>query len=143
MIGASQKAQYCCRTARSRGGGRCLPAADHGRDRRADRRRAGGAEVAGRARRGAKRRSLGTAEAGPVHIWHAQALVACADLSGRTPDLLVEALSRHPMVAVPQLIAGTGVTRPALHRNLGLFEARGLVREVTRQGRFRVWAARG
>ena len=77
-----------------------------------------------------------------LRAWRAQALAACADLSGRTPVLLAEALSRHPMVAVPQLIAETGASRPALHRNLGLFEARGLVREVTGQGRFKVWAAR-
>lgn len=77
-----------------------------------------------------------------LRAWRAQALAACAELSGRTPVLLVEALSRHPMVAVPQLMAETGASRPALHRNLGLFEARGLVREVTGQGRFKVWAAK-
>lgn len=77
-----------------------------------------------------------------LRAWRAQALAACVDLSGRTPVLLVEALFRHPMVAVPQLMAETGASRPALHRNLGLFEARGLVREVTGQGRFKVWAAK-
>lgn len=37
----------------------------------------------------------------------------------------------------------TGKSRAAVQRNLTLFQARGLVREVTGQGRFRFWKAVG
>lgn len=73
--------------------------------------------------------------------WRVRAEAATADLSGRTPRLLLDGLERHPMVAVPQLAAETGASRPALQRNLAILEARGLAREVTGQGRFKVWAA--
>lgn len=73
--------------------------------------------------------------------WRLQAEAETADLSGRTPRLLIDGLLRHAMVAVPQLVAETGASRPALQRNLAIFEARGLVREVTGQGRYKVWAA--
>ena len=74
--------------------------------------------------------------------WRARAEAETADLSGRTPRLLIDGLLRHPMAAVPQLVAETGASRPALLRNLAILEARGLAREVTGQGRYRVWAAR-
>lgn len=74
--------------------------------------------------------------------WRSQAETSTGDLSGRTPGLLIGGLLRHPMIAVPQLVSETGASRPAVLRNLALFEKRGLVREVTGQGRFRVWAAR-
>ena len=74
--------------------------------------------------------------------WRARAEAATADLSGRTPGLLTGALLRRPMAAMPQLVSETGASRPALLRNLAIFEQRELVREVTGQGRFRVWAAR-
>ena len=35
----------------------------------------------------------------------------------------------------------TGASRAAVQRNLDSFGARGLVREITGQGRFRMWAA--
>lgn len=74
--------------------------------------------------------------------WRARAEAETADLSGRTPGLLIAGLLRLPMAAVPQLVSETAASRPALLRNLALFEARGLAREVTGQGRYRVWAAR-
>ncbi|AYF03856.1 hypothetical protein PY32053_04338 (plasmid) [Paracoccus yeei] len=77
-----------------------------------------------------------------LRAWRARAEAGTADLSGRTPRLLVDALARHVMVALPQLVAETGASRPALARALAILEARGLVREVTGQGRYRVWAAR-
>ena len=39
--------------------------------------------------------------------------------------------------------AETGASRAAVQRNLDVLTARGLAREVTGQGRFRVWAATG
>ncbi|WP_140846698.1 hypothetical protein [Paracoccus sp. FO-3] len=74
--------------------------------------------------------------------WRVQAEAGTADLSGRTPRLLIDGLLRHSMAAVPQLVAETGASRPALLRNLAILEQRGLAREVTGQGRYRVWAAR-
>ena len=74
--------------------------------------------------------------------WHRRATAATADLSGRTPALMITALAAQPMLAVPQTEAATGASRAAVQRNLDALMARGLVREVTGQGRFRVWAAR-
>ena len=74
--------------------------------------------------------------------WRAQAATATADLSGRTPARLIAALAAHPMLAAPQAETETGASRAAVQRNLDALNARGLVREVTGQGRFRVWAAR-
>ena len=75
--------------------------------------------------------------------WRARAEAQTADLSGRTPRLLIDALLRHVMVAVPQLVTETAASRPALERNLAILQQRGLVREVTGQGRYKVWAVRG
>ena len=74
--------------------------------------------------------------------WRSQAATATADLIGRTPGLLIDSLLRYPMIAAPQIVTETGASRPAVLRNLALFEERGLVREITGQRRFQVWAAR-
>ena len=73
--------------------------------------------------------------------WRARAEAETADLQGRTPARLIAALVAHPMLAAPQAEAETGASRAAVQRNLDVLVARGLVREVTGQGRFRVWAA--
>lgn len=73
--------------------------------------------------------------------WRARAEAETADLQGRTPARLIAALVAHPMLAAPQAEAATGASRAAVQRNLDTLVARGLVREVTGQGRFRVWAA--
>ncbi|MFN7609750.1 MAG: hypothetical protein ACK5QX_02270 [bacterium] len=46
------------------------------------------------------------------------------------------------MVSAPLAEEITGASRAAVQRNLGTLTERGLTREVTGQGRFRVWAAR-
>lgn len=74
-------------------------------------------------------------------IWVQRAEAETADLSGRTPARLIAALAAHPMLAAPQAEAETNASRAAVQRNLDVLVARGLVREVTGQGRFRVWAA--
>jgi hypothetical protein len=76
-----------------------------------------------------------------VATWQARAEAETTDLSGRTPARLIAALAAHPMLAAPQAEAETGASRAAVQRNLDVLVARGLVREVTGQGRFRVWAA--
>ncbi len=73
--------------------------------------------------------------------WRAKAEAATADLQGRTPARLIAALAAHPMLAAPQAELETGASRAAVQRNLDTLVARDLVREVTGQGRFRIWAA--
>jgi hypothetical protein len=74
--------------------------------------------------------------------WRARAETETADLSGRTPARLIAALTALPMLGGAQAEAESGASRAAVLRNLDVLQARGLVREVTGQGRFRVWAAR-
>ena len=71
--------------------------------------------------------------------WRVKAEVATADLSGRTPILLVQALIEWPLLSAPMAEGITGASRAAVQRNLTLMEDRKLVREVTGQGRFRFW----
>lgn len=74
--------------------------------------------------------------------WRAQAEAETADLTGRTPARLIAALSARPMLGAAEAEAEAGASRAAVQRNLDLLHARGLVREVTGHGRFRVWAAK-
>ncbi|MEL7087437.1 MAG: hypothetical protein AAGL98_03195, partial [Planctomycetota bacterium] len=74
-----------------------------------------------------------------LEAWQATAETATADLSGRTPGLLIEALRAWPYLSAPMAERLAGVSRAAVRRNLGEFERRGLVREVTGHGRFRMW----
>lgn len=46
-----------------------------------------------------------------LRAWRARAEAGIADLSGRTPRLLIDALARQVMVALPQLVAETGASR--------------------------------
>lgn len=73
--------------------------------------------------------------------WRARAEADTSDLQGRTPAQLIAAMAGHPMLAAPQAEAETGASRATIQRNLDVLQARGLIREVTGQGRFRVWAA--
>ncbi|MCW1934893.1 hypothetical protein [Pararhodobacter zhoushanensis] len=74
--------------------------------------------------------------------WRTRADGAIADLSGRVPGLLLEVLQNWPLVPAPLAEAQTGASRAAVQRNLDRLSERGLIREVTGQGRFRVWVAR-
>lgn len=76
-----------------------------------------------------------------VADWQARAAAGTADLSGRTMPRLIAALAAHPLVSAPAAEAATGASRAAVQRNLARLEARGLVREVTGQGRYRLWTA--
>ncbi|MDZ4311977.1 MAG: helix-turn-helix domain-containing protein [Cypionkella sp.] len=77
-----------------------------------------------------------------VQAWQGHATQAVADLSGRTPALLVALLARWPMMSAPMAEAETGASRAAVQRNLQSLTQRNLIREVTGQGRYRLWAAR-
>ncbi len=74
--------------------------------------------------------------------WQAGASDALADLQGRTPPMLVDLFATLPVVTAPLAEAKTGAGRATVQRNLALMEARGLVREMTGQGRYRVWTAK-
>lgn len=73
--------------------------------------------------------------------WRAKADAGTADLSGRTPPALLDLLESWLQVSAPFAEAQLGLSRAAIQRNLATLEARGLVREVTGQGRYRVWTA--
>lgn len=74
--------------------------------------------------------------------WQARANRAVAQRSGRTPALLAEVLAVWPLVSAPMAEAQTGASRAAVQRNLDAMAGEGLIREVTGQGRYRVWTAR-
>ncbi|PZQ96084.1 MAG: hypothetical protein DI533_16670 [Cereibacter sphaeroides] len=77
-----------------------------------------------------------------IAAWERQAQVVLADLSGRTPGALVRIFAAWPAVSAQLAEAGTGASRAAIQRNLDIFAARGLIREITGQGRYRFWVAR-
>ncbi|MBN2629024.1 MAG: hypothetical protein JXR75_00625 [Rhodobacteraceae bacterium] len=76
-----------------------------------------------------------------IEAWSARAEIAMTPLSGRTPPALRAALMEWPLISAPMAEALTGASRAAVQRNLAWMEARGLVREMTGQGRYRMWQA--
>jgi hypothetical protein len=76
-----------------------------------------------------------------IETWSARAEAVMAPLSGRTPPALRVVLTEWPLVSAPMAESLTGASRAAVQRNLTWMEARGLIREVTGQGRFRMWRA--
>ena len=73
--------------------------------------------------------------------WQARAQDVTRDLSGRTPPELIRLLVKHVVLCAPVAEKLIGSSRAAAQRNLVMFEKRGLVREVTGQGRWRFWRA--
>jgi hypothetical protein len=76
-----------------------------------------------------------------LEAWSTRAEAETAALSGKTPPNLLVALTEWPLVSAPMAQTLTGASRAAVQRNLAWMEARGLIREVTGQGRFRMWQA--
>lgn len=76
-----------------------------------------------------------------LEAWRQRAGLACADLSGRTPPRLLALLADWPMVSAPLAEAETGASRAAVQRGFDRLAARGLIREITGQARYRVWRA--
>jgi hypothetical protein len=62
--------------------------------------------------------------------WHDRSRAETADLQGRTPARLIEALAAQLMLGAAQAQAETGANRAAVQRNLDLLMARGLVHEA-------------
>ncbi len=76
-----------------------------------------------------------------IEAWTARAEKVMSRLSGRTPARLRAVLANWPLVSAPMAEDLTAASRAAVQRNLAWMEGQGLVREVTGQGRFRMWRA--
>lgn len=76
-----------------------------------------------------------------IEVWAARAETAMRPLSGRTPPALRAVLTEWSLVSAPMAERLTGASRAAVQRNLAWMERQGLIREVTGQGRFRMWRA--
>jgi hypothetical protein len=74
-----------------------------------------------------------------IEAWSARVEAEIATLSGRTPSALRAVLTEWPLVSAPMAKALTRASRAAVQRNLAWMEARGLIREMTGQGRYRMW----
>lgn len=74
-----------------------------------------------------------------IEVWSKRAEAVMARMSGRTPPALRAALTEWPLVSAPMAEKLIGASRAAVQRNLAWMEAHGLIREVTGQGRFRMW----
>lgn len=76
-----------------------------------------------------------------ITAWEERAVEVCANLSGRTPPQLIRLLRAWPLVSGPMAEAETGASRAAIQRNLNWMTAKGIIREVTGQTRYRFWTA--
>lgn len=74
-----------------------------------------------------------------IEAWSVRAEAEMASLSGKTPRALRAVLTEWPLVSAPMAETLTSASRAAVQRNLAWMEARGLIREVTGQGRYRMW----
>jgi hypothetical protein len=74
-----------------------------------------------------------------IEAWSARAETMMAPLSGKTPPALRAILTEWPVVSAPMAETLTGASRAAIQRNLAWMETQGLIREVTGQGRYRMW----
>ena len=74
-----------------------------------------------------------------IEAWSARAETMMTPLSGRTPPALRTVLTEWPLVSAPMAETMTGTSRAAVQRNLAWLETHGLIREVTGQGRYRMW----
>jgi len=76
-----------------------------------------------------------------IEAWSVRAEAEMILLSGKTPRALRAVLSEWPLVSAPMAEALVGASRAAVQRNLAWMEVRSLIREVTGQGRYRMWRA--
>ncbi len=75
-----------------------------------------------------------------IEDWQARARDGSGDLSGRVAPCLVAAMAGQGVISAAMLADLCGCSRAAARRNLAIFQRRGLLREVTGQGRYRFWA---
>lgn len=74
-----------------------------------------------------------------IEAWAAAAERTMAPLSGKTPPMLRDLFTSWPLVSVQLARKLTGAHRATVQRNIDWLEERGLIREVTGQGRYRMW----
>jgi hypothetical protein len=71
--------------------------------------------------------------------WQTASHAALSGLSGKTPKALVELFLALPAVNAALAEKQLGASRSSVQRNLDVMVSRGLLREITGQGRYRVW----
>jgi len=74
-----------------------------------------------------------------IEAWAGAAERTMAPLSGKTPPMLRDLFTSWPLVSVQMAEELTGAHRATVQRNIDWMEERGLIREVTGQGRYRMW----
>jgi hypothetical protein len=74
-----------------------------------------------------------------IEAWAAKAEREMAPHSGKTPPMLRDLFTSWPLVSVQMAEKLTGAHRATIQRNIDWMEDKGLVREVTGQGRYRMW----
>jgi hypothetical protein len=74
-----------------------------------------------------------------IEAWLARAETEMSAVSGKTPPALRAVLTEWPLVSARMAEVLTDASRAAVQRNLARMEAQGLIREVTGQGRYRMW----
>jgi hypothetical protein len=74
-----------------------------------------------------------------IEAWTKRADATMISLSGKTPPALRAVLTEWPLVSAPMAEVLTGASRAAVQRNIAWMEAKGLIRELTGQGRYRMW----
>lgn len=79
------------------------------------------------------------AELGRVTDWREQATARIADLGGRNPGKILAVLAARPYVSAADVSDAAGVSRDTAERTLRTLERRGIVKEITGRGRFRLW----
>lgn len=76
-----------------------------------------------------------------IESWSARVDTEMSQLSGKTPAALRAVLAEWPLLSAPMAVVLTGASRAAVQRNFAWMEAKGLIREMTGQGRYRMWRA--
>ncbi len=74
--------------------------------------------------------------------WQGKAEAATKGLSGKTPPLLKNALLETPALTAGMVAAASGCDKATARRNINAFAELGLIREITGQGRYRVWTVK-
>lgn len=77
-----------------------------------------------------------------LEAWRRRAEAATVGWSGRTPARLIAALADWPLVSAAMAETETGASRAATQRNLDRLSEAELIREVTGQGRYRLWTVK-
>ena len=74
-----------------------------------------------------------------IEAWADTSERAMAPLSGKTPPMLRDLFTTWPLVSVQMAEKLTRAHRATVQRNIDWMEEKGLIREVTGQGRYRMW----